>query len=53
MMNASTDSSGTGITEQESMVTLYNIKGASTHRRRGEGIQLSYIPYRGRNAGGY
>ena len=28
-------------------------KGVSTRRRRGEGMQLSYILYRGRNAGGY
>ena len=29
------------------------IKGVSTRRRRGEGMQLSYILYRGQNAGGY
>ena len=31
-------------------VSLYNTKGVSTRRRRGEGMQLQY---RGRNAGGY
>ena len=28
-------------------------KGVSTRRRRGEGMQLPYSQYRGRNAGGY
>ena len=29
---------------------IHKIKGASTCRRRGEGMQLSYILYRGQNA---
>ena len=28
-------------------------KGVSTCRRQGEGMQLPYSQYRGRNAGGY
>ena len=32
---------------------LYETKGVSTRRRRGEGMQLPYSQYRGRNAGGY
>ena len=31
----------------------HTIKGVSTRRRRGEGMQLPYSQYRGRNAGGY
>ena len=34
-------------------IVIGYIKGVSTHRRRGGGMQLSYILYRGRNAGGY
>ena len=30
-----------------------NPKGVSTRQRRGEGMQLPYSQYRGRNAGGY
>ena len=32
---------------------LIDTKGVSTCRRRGEGMQLPYSQYRGRNAGGY
>ena len=37
-------------------IAIIFIKGVSTRQRRGpggEGMQLSYILYRGRNAGGY
>ena len=42
--------------EHQAQVTndlYYYSKGVSTPQRRGEGMQLSYILYRGRNAGGY